>query len=124
MPVKVDLVTTDGHAVHVDIVDQTGLLEAAVSGNPGEGASAEGLVVENVDARTLHLTWVDFPIDNADALSIEWFDGRLRLLLVQPEPRGVTDSVAFDRELVLTFSKPVSAADVETRIATGLDTSG
>jgi hypothetical protein len=124
MPIKVDLRTTDGHAVYVDVADQTGLLESAVSGTPGDGASAEGLAVENVDARTLHLTWVDFPIDNADALYIEWFDGHLRLLLVQPEPRGDTDAIGFDRELILTFSEPISAADVEAHLTTGLDTTG
>ena len=52
----------------------------------------------------------------------EWFDGHLRLVLVQPEPRGDTDSVAYDRELVLTFSEPVSAANVEILLTTGLDT--
>jgi hypothetical protein len=123
-PIKVDLKTVDGHAVRVDITDLTGILESAVSGRPAEGASAEGLVVENVDARTLHLTWVDFPIDNVDALNIEWFDGHLSLLLVQPKPRRVTDAVAYDRELILTFSEPISAADVEAHITTGLDTAG
>lgn len=122
-PIKVDLETVDGSDVRVDIIDLTGILESAVSGTPAEGASAEGLVVENVDARTLHLTWVDFPIDNGDTLYIEWFDGRLSLLLVQPEPRGDTDAVAYDRELVLTFEEPISAADVKAHLTTGLDTS-
>jgi hypothetical protein len=122
-PIKVDLETVDGHAVRVDIVDLSGILETAVSGTPAEGASAEGLAVENVDARTLRLTWVDFPIDNVDALNIEWFDGRLRFVLVQPEPRGVTDAVGYDRELILTFSEPISAANVDTFLTKGLDTS-
>jgi hypothetical protein len=121
-PVKVDLQTADGHDVRVDIVDISGILETAVSGSPAEGASADGLDVENVDARTLRLTWVDFPIDNVDQLSIEWFDGHLKLVLVQPKPTGVTDAIGNDRELVLTFSEPVSAADVETLLTTGLDT--
>lgn len=121
-PIKVDLETVDESDVRVDIVDISGILESAMSGSPAEGASAEGLVVENVDARTLRLTWVDFPIDNVDQLFIEWFDGHLKLVMVQPEPRGVTDSIGYDRELVLTFSEPVSAADVETLLTTGLDT--
>jgi hypothetical protein len=62
------------------------------------------------------------PIDNADALSIEWFDGHIRLMMVQPEPRVVTDAVGFDRELILTFAEPISAADVEALLTTGLDT--
>jgi hypothetical protein len=120
-PILVDLETVDGHAVRVDIVDLSGILETAVSGTPAEGASAEGLAVENVDARTLRLTWVDFPIDNVDALNIEWFDGRLRFVLVQPEPRGVSDSVGYDRELILRLSEPISAADVDAFLTTGLD---
>ena len=121
-PIKVNLQTVDDSAVRVDIVDISGILDSAKSGSPAEGASAEGLVVENVDARTLRLTWVDFPIDNVDQLYIEWFDGHLKFVLVQPEPRGDTDAVGYDRELVLTFSEPVSAGDVETLLTTGLDT--
>ena len=121
-PIQVDLDTVDGHDVRVDIVDLTGIVVSAKSGAPAEGASANGLVVENVDARTLRLIWVDFPIDNNDQLNIEWFDGHLKFVLVQPEPTGVTDSIGFDRELVLTFSEPVSAADVEALLTTGLDT--
>jgi hypothetical protein len=123
-PIKVDLKTVDRSDVRVDVVDISGILESAVSGSPAEGASAEGLVVENVDARTLRLTWVDFPIDNIDQLNIEWFDGHLKLVLVQPEPRIDSDSVGYDRELVLAFSEPVSAADVEGLVTTGLDTPG
>jgi len=121
-PIKVDLQTVDGHDVRVDIVDLTGIVVSAESGSPAEGASADGLVIENIDARTLRLTWVDFPIDNVDQLNIEWFDGHLKLVLVQPEPTGVTDSIGFDRELVLRLSEPVSAADVEAILSTGLDT--
>lgn len=121
-PIKVNLETVDDSAVRVDIVDISGILESAKSGSPAEGASAEGLVVMNIDARTLRLTWVDFPIDNIDQLYIEWFDGHLKFVLVQPEPRGATDAIGYDRELVLTFSEPVSAADVETLLTTGLDT--
>ena len=121
-PIKVNLETVDGHDVRVDIVDLTGIVVSATSGSPAEGASADGLVVENVDARTLRLTWVDFPIDNIDQLNIEWFDGHLKLVLVQPEPTGVTDSIGFDRELVVMLSEPVSAAEVEAILTTGLDT--
>jgi hypothetical protein len=121
-PIRVDLETVDGHVVRVDIVDLTGILVTAVSGSPAAGASADGLAVENIDARTLRLTWVDFPIDNVDALNIEWFDGHLRLVMVEPEPTGVTDAIGFDRQLVLTFAEPISAADVEAVLTTGLDT--
>ena len=126
MPITVDLVNATGAAVYVDIVDHTGLLVDAASGTPGDGASVEGytLAATNVDARTLKLTWIDFPIDNGLSLYVDRIGGHLRLLLIQPEPGGTTDAIGFDRELVLTFSQPVSASSVETFLQGGLDTPG
>jgi hypothetical protein len=80
------------------------------------------LHVENIDARTLRLTWVDFPIDNALALYIN--EDASRFVLVQPEPSSATDAVGFDRELILTFDHAISAADVEGFLQDGLDTPG
>jgi hypothetical protein len=124
MPTKVDLADATGADVYVDIVDRTGLLSGAVSGTPGDGASVEGytVAVENLDPMTLRLTWIDFPIDNALALYIDRVDGHLRLVLIQPEPTAATDAIGSDRELVLTFSEPVSAGSVETFLQGGLDT--
>ena len=82
------------------------------------------LKVENVDATTLKLTWVDFPIDNALALYIDKSDPGIRLVLVQPEPADPGDSIGFDRELVLSFSEPISAHQVEAFLQDGLDTPG
>jgi hypothetical protein len=122
MPIRVDLRTANGADVHVDIVDRTGLLVDAASGRPGDGVSVDGLVAENLDPRTLKLTWFDFPIDNALALYLDRTDHGYRFLLVQPEPTGPTDAIAFDRELVLRFSEPIPAGDVETFLQGGLDT--
>ena len=126
MPITVDLANATGAAVYVDIVDHTGLLIDAASGTPGDGASVEGytLATDNVDTKTLKLTWIDFPIDNGLTLYIDRINGHLRLLLIQPEPSGTTDAIGFDRELVLTFSQPVSASSVETFLQGGLDTPG
>jgi len=124
MPIKVDLQNATGADVYVDIVDSTGLLVEARSGTPGDGMSVEGLVAENIDATTLKLTWTDFPIDNALALYVDEHDGGIRLLLVQPGPSETTDAMGFDRELILSFSEPVSADQVETIIVEGLDTPG
>ena len=95
-------------------------------GSAAEGQSAEPytLQVENIDATTLKLKWVDYPIDNALALYIDEFEGGIRLLLVQPEPTGPTDSIAMDRELVLSFSQPIAADQVEAFLQDGLDTPG
>jgi len=124
MPIKVDLRNATGADVYVDIVDSTGLLIDAWTGTPGDGMSVEGLVAENVDPTTLKLTWTDFPIDNALALYVDEHEGGMRLLLVQPAPTGTTDAMGFDRELILSFSEPISAEGVETIIVEELDTPG
>lgn len=124
MPIKVDLENATRADVYVDIADTTGLLVEARSGAPGDGMSVETLVVENIDAKTLKLTWVDFPIDNALALYIDEHEGAIRFLLVQPEPTGPTDAMGFDRELILSFSEPIAAGQVETLLVEGLDTPG
>jgi hypothetical protein len=126
MPIKVDLDNETGADVYVDIVDGTGYLVGAESGTPGEGTSVDlyTLQVENIDAKTLKLTWIDYPIDNALALYIDETEGGIRLLLVQPEPTGPTDSMGLDRELILSFSQPISADNVEAFLQDGLDTPG
>jgi hypothetical protein len=126
MPITVDLDNATNADVRVDIVDHTALLVGAESGTPGDGMSVEPytLKVENVDPKTLKLTWVDFGIDNALALFVDKVDGGYRLLLIQPEPTSPTDAMGFDRELVLSFSEPISADQVETFLQDGLDVPG
>ena len=126
MPIRVDLETVAGGDVYVDIVDTTGFLVGAKSGTPAEGQSVETytLEVENVDATTLRLSWVDYPIENALALYIDEHEGAIRFLLVQPGPTGPTDSIALDRELILSFAQPISADQVEAFLQEGLDTPG
>jgi hypothetical protein len=126
MPIRVDLRNATGAQVHVDIADRAGVVVAAESGRPGDGASVESdtLVVQNVDARTLRLTWVDFPIDNALALYIDRTDAGYRFVLIQPEPSGDTDAIAYDRELLLRFADDISANDVEAFLQGGFDTGG
>jgi len=126
MPIRVDIETVAGGDVYVDIVDSTGYLVGAKSGTPAEGQSVGQytLEVENLDATTLKLSWVDYPIENALALYIDEHDGAIRLLLIQPAPTGPTDAIALDRELILSFSQPISADEVESFLQEGLDTPG
>jgi hypothetical protein len=126
MPLTVNLENATDDEVRVDIVDGTGILVGAESGTPGDSASVEPytLKVENVDAKTLKLTWVDYPIDNALALYIDTNDDGYRFVLVQPEPTGETDAIAFDRVLTLTFAESISASQVEAFLQDGLDTPG
>lgn len=124
MPLTVDLVTADDHAVRVDIVDHSGRLVGARSGRPAEGISVDtGRVdVENVDDRTLRLTWSDFAMDNALALYID--ESGATAILVQPGPVGAVDAIGADRQLVLTFDAPIKAGDLRISVQDGLDTPG
>ena len=111
--------------VSVDVVDRSGTLLKAVSGQPAEGASVDTntIKIENIDPRTLRLTWTDFPIDNRLALYIDPQGVGFRFLLIQPEPTGPTDSIGVDRILELTFDHEISSAKVESTVQAGLDTS-
>ncbi len=124
MPLTVVLDNATDADVYVDIVDRTGGLTLAESGTPGDGASVAPytILVQNLDERTLRLTWSDYPIDNALELYLDRTASGIRILLVQPEPTGATDAMAFDRVLDLTFDAPVSAGDVEAFLQDGLDT--
>jgi len=124
VPTKIDLETADGHDVTVDLDEIAHLLDGAESGHPAEGMSVEPytLKIENLDERTLKLTWVDFGIDNELALYL-FQEGKV-LVMVQPEPTTEVDAIGFDRELILTFKKPVSAGDLQGFLQGGLDTPG
>ena len=124
VPNVIDLETADGANVTVDLSEVVHLLDGAESGHPGEGMSVEPytLKIENLDERTLKLTWVDFGIDNELTL-YRFQDGKV-LVMVQPEPDGDVDAIGFDRELILTFKEPVSAGDIEGFLQGGLDTPG
>jgi hypothetical protein len=122
MPITVNLANATNHKVYVDIVDQSGKVVSGTSGHPGDGASvATGTVkVENVDARTLRLTWTDIPGDNALGLYID--RTLTHFVLVQPEHDG--DSIPFDRILILKFSSAVSAKTIDAVLQNGTDTIG
>jgi hypothetical protein len=126
MPIRVELDSTSGQDVYVDIVDRSGTIQHAVSGRPGEGVSvpAETVQVENLDARTLRLSWSDFAIDNGLALYVDPSGTGIRFLLVQPAPTGPADAMGEDRILELTFDRDIAAADIEAHIQEGLDTPG
>ena len=124
VPSVISLETADGANVTVDLTEIVDHLDAAASGHPAEGMSVEPytLQLENLDERTLKLTWVDFGIDNELAL-YRFQEGKV-LVMVQPEPDGAVDAMGFDRELILTFKEPISADDIQGVLQGGLDTPG
>jgi hypothetical protein len=124
MPLTVELETLTAHHVSVDIVDRSGTLVSAISGTPTASAAVEPdtLLVENIDTRTLRLTWVDRPGDNALSLFID--EGATRFLMVQPEHDTKGDAIVHDRVLILTFDHPVDGSAVQPFLQEGLDTAG
>jgi hypothetical protein len=116
----VELVHATANKVTVDVQDASAGLVKASSGTPGDGASVEPykLLVSNDNPTTLRLTWVGGPCDSANTLTID-ATGR-QFLLVQPECSG--DSIVNDRILILEFSRPIAAGDVEAFLQDGLDT--
>jgi hypothetical protein len=113
----VDLVELAGNDASVDIVDLSGLLTAAVSGQPNEGGSVpEGIGIENEAPNRLRLTWTEMACDALHRLTIDVTATRFEL----ERPACGGDLVPLDRVLILTFSQPVSAADVEGVIREGI----
>jgi hypothetical protein len=122
----VDLTSTSGQDVTIDILDGSRSVTGARSGSPAEGVSvdSESVLVENIDARTLRLTWSDFPIDNKLKLLVDPLGVGYRLVVVQPAPTGPADAMGEDRILELAFDRDISAAEVEASIQEGLDVPG
>ncbi len=118
--IRVVLESATDNVVTLDVSDASATVVEARSGVPGDGASVEPYTVRvtNDDPTTLRLTWVGGPCDASDSLAIDATAGRF--LLVQPECSG--DAVAFDRILILRFSAPIDAGDVDAVIQDGTDT--
>jgi hypothetical protein len=123
MPITVDLDVPAPHRVYVDIVDHAGVVADARSGPASDGVSVEygELLVENIDERTLQLTWSDRPGDNALALYV-WRDGdTVRLVVVQPPHDEDGDTFLNDRVLILELDEPVVADGLDAVIVEVLD---
>ena len=118
VPGSVDLENTSGHDVSILIHDQVGDLVGAESGKPGDGMSVRwhDSIVENVDARSIRVTWVGLPGNDVVDLGISGEAGAYVLTIVQPGPYANTDAMGEDRVLILTFDAPVSADDVSVEI--------
>jgi hypothetical protein len=124
VPITVHLETRTAADVYVDIVDRIGILGEAVTGHPAEGASIEPgvLKVENVDERTLRLSWSTWLLEGGLALYLDEDQDGPRFTLILPPPGDGTDAMAVDHILLLTFDEPVSADDVEAILQEGVDT--
>ena len=115
---SIDLEDPIGHAVTLDVKDETGTIVKVRSGKPGDGMSVRwGTVkVENVDAQTLRIVWVGLPRDEAVALGVTNASDKVRLQFTQAAPPPYSDAMGVDRMVYLEFAAPVRAEDVEAAI--------
>jgi hypothetical protein len=107
--------TVDEIDPRVVVNDQTGTLAGVVTGHAGDGMSVRWnkAIVDQVDPRTIRVTWVGFPGEEQVGLAIDAKDGAPVLVFDQMAPYANTDALGADRVLVLTFDSAVNAADVE-----------
>ena len=119
---SVDLDVIGGDSVTVDIVDEPGIVVGARKGALGEGASVpeSTLDIVNLDDRTLQLTWVDYPVDRE--LELHILNGGATFVLIQPDLDEPSDSIVFDRQLILEFAEPIDADAIEGFVQGGWDT--
>lgn len=118
VPIRIDLDILTPHEVWVEIVDHSGRLASARTGTTTASAAVKPGTIEvvNLDARTLQLTWVDRPGDNALTLTIDEPAGQF--VLVQPEHDLDGDAIVHDRVLILTFRDAIAADEVEALLHT------
>jgi hypothetical protein len=110
----VDGPDTAGNVFHVQIFDASGRLNAAESTSQGGGAAtlpANTGRVEQAGSDTITLVWARDPCETNERLVID--SGPAILTMVGS---GCAGSRALDRELTLTFSAPISAADLDLRL--------
>jgi hypothetical protein len=114
-PIHVVLLSGVGTAPSIDIVDESGLLTAAVSGPARDGASFENFDATNDTPTTLRLTWLGSPCDTVHRLTI---DPALTTMTIDL-PNCGGDSIGVDRTLLLTFSRAVDATTLNTEMLHG-----
>jgi hypothetical protein len=111
----VELKDDVGSGATVDIVDQSGTLVGARPAEIGERAPNPGaptvgdVVVQNVDATTLWISWGSGNCPDAHLLTI---DPTARSMSISQPPFCGGDTLGVGRQLVLTFDRPIAAADV------------
>lgn len=116
--ISVDLIGFGGQQLStIEIVDQSGTLVSARTGQPNDGGSVwspdkADVVNAPGDPRTLMLTWTGVLDDDYPRLTID-DDGRTMTI---DRVRGVGDLLPVDRVLILTFPGPVPAGEVTASI--------
>ena len=109
-----------GRPIALAVRDTTGEVSAAVSGQPGDGASVEPgrarIEPAPGDPTSLIVTWAGLPCETSGAMLVD--EGR-RLITITPEPCS-GDALAFDRAVILRFATAVDAGGWTSIVLTGL----
>jgi hypothetical protein len=111
----IDLKDDLGSGATVDIVDRSGTLVGARAAElneraPDPAAPTSGdVTVQNVDPTTLWIAWTSGNCPDAHTLTI---DPTGRSISISQPPFCGGDTIGVGRQLVLTFSRPIAAADV------------
>ena len=111
--VVLDTANEDDPRVVVD--DQSGKLADVLTGHAADGMSVRwnDAIVDQIDPRTVRVTWVGFPGAEEVVLTITSDRGAPVLIFDQRAPYANTDALGADRVLVLTFEDDVDADKVE-----------
>lgn len=114
-PIVVVLDTVDQNDPRVVVDDQTGTLADILSGHAGDGMSVRWNTanVDQIDPRSIRVTWVGFPGEETVVLTIDSDGGAPVLVFDQKAPYANTDALGADRVLILTFDDNVDASKVE-----------
>jgi hypothetical protein len=91
------------------------MLADVITGHAGDGMSVRWneAIVDQIDPRTIRVTWVGFPGEEQVVLTIDSDGGAPVLVFDQKAPYANTDALGADRVLVLTFDNDVDADKVE-----------
>jgi hypothetical protein len=115
---KITLDVPDDHEVIAAVQDPDGIVDAVRTGRAAEGMSVRwhGIKAENLDDRTIRFTWVGLPQDEQVDVAIAKNGGNVSVRIVQGGPYANTDTLGADRMLVVAFTSPVRAADIDTEV--------
>ena len=117
--VTIDLVEASRNDVKATVRDESGDVVGVRSGTPGDGMSVSwhDIAVENVDARTLRITWVGTGDEETVHVAVSAEADGYLVEIVQNGLGPNSDSIGYDRELILSFEQSVDAADVTGGVA-------
>jgi hypothetical protein len=118
-PTSVEVTDANGLTATIQIVDQSGLLTNA-TGFPAEpdrfqNAEIEAIQLpadEGAGERAIILMWTDLSCPGPHKLTI---DATARHFVLEPQS-CVADSIGVDHQLVLSFSEPVPAKEIQAEI--------